>query len=136
MDHPAPVELAEIPLLSTLPQPYLESLAAQFEVEEFGAEHVIVREGDAGYAFYIIKDGTAVVTQEGREIRQLGPGDFFGEISIVEGGRRTATVTSSTPMVVWTLFGTEFRVLETADPEVAAALQGVIAVRLASDSVT
>jgi CRP-like cAMP-binding protein len=65
------------------------------------------------------------VIQGDEEIRQLGPGDFFGELSIVGDGRRTATVKATSPVTVWSMFGTQFRRLEQQFPEVAKRIRTV-----------
>ena len=131
-DHPAADDLARIPLLSGLPEEALDVLAERFDTERFDAGHRFVAEGRAGYAFYVIDRGRASVTQDGREIRSLGPGDFFGEIAIMGTGRRTATVTATEPGEVWTLFGTSFREMQSARPDVAEALSAAMADRLAA----
>jgi CRP-like cAMP-binding protein len=67
-------------------------------------------------------EGTAAVTSEGRTLAVLAPGDFFGEVAILGDGRRTATVTSRSPVRLLVLFGTEFRQLEAAHPEIASRI--------------
>lgn len=126
-------ELAAIPLLAGLSDDEREHLARILEVEDHAAGHTIVREGTSGYAFYIIRSGTVSVTHEGRELRTMGPGEFFGEISIAGAGRRTASVTALTPTTVWVLFGTDFRVLNDQNPTVAGALTHAIDQRLATN---
>ena len=132
MDQPTAADLLAVPLFAGLSEGMRTHLADELEVEEHAVGHAIVREGASGYAFYVIASGTVSVTQEGRELRMLGAGDFFGEISIEGQGRRTATVTATSPVVVWVLFGTDFRVLEESHPEVAAALSTAIQERLAA----
>ena len=132
--RPAASDLARIPLLSELPASVLDVLAEGFETERFDAGHRFVAEGRSGYAFYVIDRGRVSVSQDGREIRSLGPGDFFGEIAIMGTGRRTATVTATDPGEVWTLFGTSFRELQGARPDVAEALQAAMSERLAESS--
>lgn len=92
----------------------------------------MVTEGQAGYAFYVLESGKATVTRDGDELRTLEPGDFFGEIAILGGGRRTATVTATEPVVAWVMFGTTFRTLQMARPDVAEALQDAMRQRLAT----
>lgn len=70
----------------------LEQLASWFDVEERDAGASLTRQGASGYAFFVLRKGTATVIQDDEEIRQLGPGDFFGELSIIGDGHRTATV--------------------------------------------
>ena len=132
MPQPTAADLAQVPLLAALPQETLEMLASRFEAEDHGAGHRVVTEGTPGYAFYIVSSGALTVTQEGRVLRTLGPRDFFGEISILAEGVRTATVTADEPSEVWVLFGTSFRSLQVARPDVAAALEQAMDDRLSS----
>ena len=132
MDHPTASDLLNVPLLTDLSPEFRARLASEFEVEDYSDGQVIVREGASGYAFYVIRSGAVSVTQQGRELRTLGPGDFFGEISISGEGRRTASVTATSPVVAWVLFGTTFRELEAAAPETTAALTSAIRDRLAT----
>jgi CRP-like cAMP-binding protein len=132
MNDPTAAALLDVPLLAGLSEDFREHLADILEVEEHAVGHVIVREGASGYAFYVIADGTVSVTQEGRELRTMGAGEYFGEISIDRQGRRTATVTAASPVVLWVLFGTDFRVLEDNHPDVASALTAAIEERLAT----
>ncbi len=132
MDNPTADDLLRCSLLTGLGPAERAALAERFEVEEFERGDRVVTEGRAGYAFHIIDTGTATVTQEGRALRSLGPGGFFGEIAIIGRGRRTATVTADGPLVVWSLFGTQFRSLQQENPSVAAALEVVMSERLAT----
>ncbi len=81
----------------------------------------------------MIAQGNAVVSADGDELATLGPGDFFGEVAILGGGRRSATVTTTSPATLLVMFGTEFRRLQEAQPEVAARLETAMAERV-SDS--
>ena len=72
-----------------------KALAAVMETEVSEAGHAVVTEGRVGYAFYVIDSGYADVVHEGQQLRRLGPGDFFGEIAIIAGRRRTASVTTT-----------------------------------------
>jgi CRP-like cAMP-binding protein len=122
--------LAAIPLLAELTLDERECVAEvceQLEIEE-GA--TLLREGDFGYAVFAITDGTAEVIQDGNVLRTLGPGDVFGEIAVLSGGRRTATVVAKTPMEVITVFNRDLWRLERDVPEVAAALRTTIAARV------
>ena len=122
--------LAAIPLFAELTLDERECVAEvceQLEIEE-GA--TLLREGDFGYAVFAITDGTAEVIQDGDVLRTLGPGDVFGEIAVLSGGRRTATVVAETPMEVITVFNRDLWRLERDVPEVAAALRTSIAARV------
>ena len=132
MDQPTAADLARIPLLSELSDDARAALAAVMETENSDTGHAVVTEGRPGYAFYVIASGHANVVHDGQPLRQLGPGEFFGEIAIMGEGRRTATVVATTPLITWVLFGTSFRGLENDRPEVAAALQEAMRERLAT----
>jgi CRP/FNR family cyclic AMP-dependent transcriptional regulator len=88
---------------------------------------VLVREGDFSYEFMAIEEGEAQVTRGGEQIADLGPGDFFGEMGLLEKTMRNATVTAMTPMRLVTLTGWDLKRVERAAPEaierVRAALE-------------
>lgn len=132
--HPSAEDLSRSPLLSGLTDEAREVLAERLEIEEFDAGRRLVTEGRVGYSFYLIDEGTVSVEHDGRSVRRLGPGDYFGEIAILGEGRRTATVTAVEPVVAWTMFGTHFRSLQAERPDVAAALEEAMGERLAHDS--
>lgn len=133
MTEPTADDLAPIALFAGMDDAMRAAFAAHLTVEEYRAGHAVVAEGQAGYAFYVVASGSLTVTQRGRTLRTLGPHNFFGEISIIGDGRRTATVTADTPVELWVLFGTDFRVLQQSHPEAAAALERTVEERLASD---
>ena len=132
MDQPTAADLARIPLLSELSDDTRATLAEVMETAISDTGHAVVTEGRHGYAFYVIASGTADVVHDGQPLRQLGPGDFFGEIAIMGEGRRTATVIATAPLITWVLFGASFRTLESDRPEVATALQDAMRERLAT----
>jgi CRP-like cAMP-binding protein len=121
--NPSSAELASLPLFADLDSASCDELAAWFDIEEHDAGARLTREGSAGYAFYVLRDGTASVAQGDQELRKLGPGDFFGELSIVGDGHRTATVTATSPVVLWCMFGTRFRSLEMKYPDLATRIK-------------
>jgi CRP/FNR family cyclic AMP-dependent transcriptional regulator len=84
-------------------------------------------EGDFGYAMFIVKEGTAEVLQNETVLRTLGPGDVFGEIAVLSGGRRTATVIARTPMRLITGLNRDVWRPERESPQVGAALRATIA---------
>ena len=127
-------EIAAIPLFSELSQPDLEELSSWFQ-ERTASEGVrLCGEGASGYSFFIITEGSAAVTADGTTLRDLGPGDFFGEIAMLDGGRRSATVTTTSPSNLLVLFGTDFRRLQQAHPEVASRLEEAMRQRLSTDA--
>lgn len=130
MDHPSVEDLQQVPLLADLSDAERSALSELFDIMEYDAGRTLVGEGRAGYAFYVINRGRVAVTHESEPLRELGPGDFFGEIAILGKRRRTATVTATEPVVVWVLLGSAFEELQSSRPEVAAALQEAMRHRL------
>jgi voltage-gated potassium channel len=122
MSAPTVDALAAVPLFQDLSPDDLAALAQKFEVEQHRAGTALVTEGRSGYAFYVLAEGRASVSEGDQQVRELGPGAHFGEMAIIGDGRRTATVRALTDVTVWVLFGTAFRVLQTTRPEVAALL--------------
>jgi CRP-like cAMP-binding protein len=94
-------ELSRVGLLSSLPGQTLSRLAERMEREELPPGRTIVAEGEQGDRFYVLLSGLAAVTQETRGPRgMVRPGDWFGEVALAMGVRRTATVTTMLPCVV------------------------------------
>jgi voltage-gated potassium channel len=125
-------ELANAPLFSALNRDQLAELASWFHVQNAEEGVRLVGEGAYGYTFFVLTDGTAAVMSEGKTLATLGPGDFFGEIAILGEGRRTATVTSTSPVRLLVMFGTEFRQLEARHPDIASRISEAMRVRLAT----
>jgi CRP-like cAMP-binding protein len=73
--------------------------------------------------FYVLIEGSAVVTTDGVTVATYAPGDYFGEMAILGEGRRTATVTATSPAKLLVMFGTEFRQLQSEQPAIAARLE-------------
>jgi CRP-like cAMP-binding protein len=126
----AVAELNGVPLFASLGNAQLKELAGWFHVQNAGEGRRLVGEGAPGYTLFVIVEGTAQVTADGVALVTLGPGDFFGEIAILGDGQRTATVTSTSPVRMLVLFGTEFRQLEAAHPAIAAELTAAMQSRL------
>jgi CRP-like cAMP-binding protein len=116
-------DLAGIPLFAPLTDEERRALAPWFEAKSISSGVALAREGAAGYSFYVLVEGAAVVTLDAETVATYGPGDFFGEMAILGGGRRHATVTTTEPSRVLSMFGTEFRRLEQELPHVGAVLE-------------
>ena len=109
--------LKSLPLFKDVPDEELAQIAGfaqEVNVEE-GRE--LVREGDFSYEFMAIEEGEAEVTREGRHVADLGPGDFFGEMGLLEKTLRNASVTAKTPMKLVTLTGWDMKRMERHIPE-------------------
>ena len=111
------IRLKQIPLFQDVPDDELGQIAtfAQEVTVEQGRE--LVREGDFSYEFMAIEEGEAEVSRHGEHLADLGPGDFFGEIGLLEKTLRTATVTAKTPMRLVTLTGWDLKRMEKHIPE-------------------
>ena len=79
---------------------------------------MLTKEGQIGQEFFVIVEGEAEVTKDGKTLGTMGPGDFFGEIALIEHTRRTATVTAKTPLRFFVLTSQAFWGLIEASPGV------------------
>jgi CRP-like cAMP-binding protein len=112
-------DIAAVPIFSSLDPDQLATIANWFDAQRVGEGVRLVGEGSHGYTFFVLAEGTASVTAEGEELATLQAGDFFGEVAMLGSGRRTASVTSTAPARLFVMFGTEFRQLQDAYPEIA-----------------
>jgi CRP-like cAMP-binding protein len=128
--------LKSLPLFAGLSRRERELVARFADEVDIGAGRVLTHEGGSAQEFFVIETGTARVTRGGKEVRHLGPGDFFGEIGVLSTQRRTATVTSTSPMHLVVLFGQNFIALEGELDEVNQVVERVMAERLASDQMS
>ena len=119
--------LAFVPLFRGLKKRQLKHLAGLFDVEDYMAGAAIVREGTKGDAFYVVIAGQAKVTARRRFITRVMPGDHFGEIAALDGGERSATVTSETPMKLAVMDRKALRKALRDDPEIAHGLMAELA---------
>jgi len=95
--------LEHSPLFRGIDRAQLQDVLARFDDETYLAGHGILTEGLLGPEFFIILDGSASVSMDGRELAKLGPGDFFGEVAALDGGPRTASVKAETRLRCLTL---------------------------------
>jgi MFS family permease len=100
--------LQSLPLFSGLEAPVLERLALSLVVVEVRAGAVVFRQGDVGDLFYVIDEGRVQVRIHDRALKELGEGDFFGEIALLRRVRRTATIVATTDARLFTLDGDKF----------------------------
>ena len=122
--------LAGVPLFADLGRADLTRIAAVAKRMRFAADAVIVEEGSAGGRFYVIQTGTARVVTKGRTRATLGPGAYFGELSVLDGEPRTATVVAAEPMEVWSIADFNFRPLLKDRPALAVKLLTALSARL------
>lgn len=112
-------ELKRVPLFSSLNQRQLRRLARSCKDREFRPGTTVVRQGHmSGVGFFIIVDGEAAVSIDGADVATLGPGDHFGELTLVSKQVRTATVTATTPLRCLVVMFWDFREFAKGNPEV------------------
>jgi len=125
-------QLKEVPFFSTLSKRELTVVAQQIDEIDVAPGRVLAREGDLGHEFFVIVDGTADVTRGDARLAELGPGDFFGEMALVDEERRTATVTATSPMRVLVMTRQAFRAIDRSMPAVHATIVKAIKDRRAA----
>ena len=123
-------DLAEVPLFSACSRKELQIVARQTERLHAEPGRVLVREGAAGAEFFVILDGEAEVTRHGRRVAILGPGDFFGDLALLDRAPRNATVTARTAMELAVLGQREFAAMIDEVPGFAHKLLSGLAHRL------
>jgi CRP/FNR family cyclic AMP-dependent transcriptional regulator len=96
--------LAAVPLFTGFANKHLKRLATQADELTFEPREAIVEEGMLGETLFVVLTGRGKVTRRGRKVGEVLPGDFFGELSALDGGPRSATVAAETPMRVLRLF--------------------------------
>jgi len=127
-----PNDLKSVPLFASLRDDELKQLAQQAEDVDVREGKQLITEWRFAYEFFAIKECTADVSIEGNVVRQLGPGDFFGEMALLVTDRRTASVVATSPMRLVVLTAGQFHALERQLPSVAAQIRTAIAERRAS----
>ena len=126
-------QLKSIPLFEEVGDEELAQVApfaTEVEVEE---GRVLVREGDFSYEFMAIEEGQAEVTRGGEHVADLGPGDFFGEMGLLERTLRNATVTAKTPIRLVTLTGWDLKRVERSAPQAMERIRSVLEERRQAD---
>jgi CRP/FNR family transcriptional regulator, cyclic AMP receptor protein len=127
----APVDiLRKVPLFAELGDRELKRLAEHFKERMFPEGSAVTTEGATGIGFFIIGDGSATVSIGGEERTTLGPGDFFGEIALVDEGTRSATIVAATDLLCYGLTAWEFRPFVEEHPQVAWPMLKTLARRL------
>jgi CRP/FNR family transcriptional regulator, cyclic AMP receptor protein len=125
-------ELKDVPFFSSLSKRDLTTVAQQMEEIDIPEGKQLVREGEFGHEFFLIVDGTAEVARGGARIAERGPGEFFGEMALLDEERRTATVTAKSPMRVLVMTRQNFRALDGTAPEIHATVAEAIEARRAA----
>lgn len=122
--------LKTVPLFATCSKGQLKAVAGVTEIVEFAEESAICQEGGSDSDLYLIVEGTARVVVGGRARKHLTAGDFFGEIALLDGGPRTATVVADMPVMCLRVDPAGMRRVLDAEPGLAAAMLREVARRL------
>jgi CRP/FNR family transcriptional regulator, cyclic AMP receptor protein len=123
--------IRHVPLFSQCSRRELAQIASIADEIDLREGKVLIREGERGREFFVLLEGSAEVTKDGRRINTVGPGDFFGEIALVSHSPRTATVTATSPVHTLVITERSFRRLLDEQPEIQRKVLVALAERLA-----
>ena len=110
--------LRRVPLFAGLDRKELELLAKLAKEQRYESGATIVKSGTGGHGLYVIKEGSVSVIRDGQKVASMGPGQFFGEISVLDGGPRTADVKADTDTVCLTLVSWDVKPLLMDNPTI------------------
>jgi CRP/FNR family transcriptional regulator, cyclic AMP receptor protein len=122
--------LSHVPIFAGCSKRDLQTIAKAVRPVRHAAGGIVATEGEPGAGLFVIDQGEADVTIGGRKLNHLGPGDFFGEMALLDGGPRTATVTATTDLSLFALTGWVYRGLLTEHPSIAIRTLEAMAARL------
>jgi CRP/FNR family cyclic AMP-dependent transcriptional regulator len=122
--------LSNVPLFRGIKPKELKRLSAMMQERAFSEGDAITVEGKSGVGFFVIEDGNATVSVDGEIVRTLGPGEFFGEISLIDSGPRSATVVAGTDLRCRGMTSWEFRPFVEQHPDAAWMLLETLTARL------
>ena len=126
----SPQVLKNVPLFAELDDRELEQIAATMRERRFSAGDTVTQEGAGGAGFFVVEQGEADVSVEGRPRGSIRAGDYFGEIALLTGSDRTATITAKTDMVCWGMTPWDFRPLVESNATIAWKLLTAMAEKL------
>ncbi len=127
--------LKNVPLFAGCSKTELQRIASLADELDLGDGATLIREGERGREFIVIAEGTVNVTRNGKQLRELGAGDFIGEIALVADVPRTATVTATSPVRLLVVTDRAFRGLLEQMPSIATKVLQSLGERLHSDAV-
>jgi len=114
--------LSRVPLFEKLSRRDLGRLVKAGHQVEYPADQLLTSDDEGGISFFVIVEGAARVDVKDKEVRRLGPGDYFGEMALIDRSRRSATVTAVTALKCFVMTQWQFRPFATEHPDVAWAL--------------
>ena len=127
--------LKNVPLFTSCSKTELQRIASLADELDLADGATLIREGERGREFIVIAEGTVRVTRNGKQIRDLGAGDFIGEIALVADVPRTATVTATSPVRLLVVTDRAFRGLLEQMPSIAKKVLQSLGERLHADAV-
>ncbi len=130
MPQPSADTLAQVPLFAELGRRELAHVAEAFKERRYSPGDAVATEGQKGAGFFVIAEGTATVSVDGADRGTLGPGDYFGEIALIDEGARTATITAESEMTCYGMTFWEFRPFVESDARIAWKLLQALAKKL------
>jgi CRP/FNR family transcriptional regulator, cyclic AMP receptor protein len=122
--------LKRTPLLEGLGRKEIEAVGMLVDEVDVPAGHVLMREGDVGREFFVLVDGSVGIDRGGTRVRTMKPGDFFGEIALLDEGPRTATATAEGPSTLLVLGHREFHSLMDQFPAIRTCVLEALASRI------
>jgi CRP-like cAMP-binding protein len=122
--------LKKVPLFAGLDDRELEQIASTMRERRFAAGDTVTEEGAGGAGFFVVEQGQAEVTVDGTPRGTIGAGDYFGEIALLTGSDRTATITATTEMTCWGMTPWDFRPLVEGNSTIAWKLLTAMADKL------
>jgi len=122
--------LGRVPLFSGLDQVSLAQIAKLADEIDLPAGKQLLQQGDYPHEFFLIVDGSVRIDRDGEQINMLGPGDFLGEIALLDGGQRSATATAVTPVSLLILARREFNSLLNEFPDIRSSVLTALAQRV------
>jgi CRP/FNR family cyclic AMP-dependent transcriptional regulator len=122
--------LGGVPLFQRVKPKELKKLAERMQERTFSEGDMITTEGKSGVGFFVIEDGNATVSIEGKIVRTLGPGEYFGEVALIDNRPRSATIVATTDLRCRGMTAWEFRPFIEQHPEVAWPMLETLTSRL------
>jgi len=122
--------LKKFPLFADLDARELEQIAGSMRERRFGSGDTVTQEGSGGAGFFVVESGNADVTVDGAPRGSIGPGDYFGEIALLTGSDRTATITATSDMLCYGMTPWDFRPLVESNSAIAWKLLTAMAEKL------
>ena len=122
-------ELEAVPLFADLTKKERQEVARHADVVDLPKGYHLVDQGTFPHEFFVLLDGQVEVTKDGQHLADLGPGDFFGEIALVEHDRRTASVQATTPVTAIVMHARDFDLMQHELPHVAERIHEALHAR-------